>query len=139
MLLSLTDLFYFKITLVLCFNHLVQFQLKSAIIHLSFFELSVNFMLNKKSYHSIYLFQAIYEDQAFLSSQSGTALLDKFTHCLLVKNNSDMLDTLLNTLIRQIKLQPEVAKTVAKRFVRSVIRVFVVFNIELPPGQVINP
>ena len=80
--------------------------------------------------------KAIYEDQAFLSSQSGTALLDKFTHCLLVKNNSDMLDTLLNTLIRQIKLQPEVAKTVAKRFVRSVIRVFVVFNIELPPGQV---
>ena len=79
--------------------------------------------------------KAIYEDQAFLSSQSGTALLDKFTHCLLVKNNSDMLDTLLNTLIRQIKLQPEVAKTVAKRFVRSVIRVFVVFNIELPPGQ----
>ena len=55
-----------------------------------------------------------------------------------MKNNSDMLDTLLNTLIRQIKLQPEVAKTVAKRFVRSVIRVFVVFNIELPPGQVIT-
>merc|ERR1719225_1533853 len=79
--------------------------------------------------------KAIYEDQAFLSSQSGTALLDKFTHCLLVKNNSDMLDTLLNTLIRQIKLQPEVAKIVAKRFVRSVIRVFVVFNIELAPGQ----
>ena len=46
-----------------------------------------------------------------------------------------MLDTLLNTLIRQIKLQPEVARIVAKRFVRSVIRVFVVFNIELPPGQ----
>ena len=79
--------------------------------------------------------KAIYEDQAFLSSQSGTALLDKFTHCLLVKNSSDMLDTLLNTLIRQIKLQPEVAKIVAKRFVRSVIRVFVVFNIELAPGQ----
>ena len=70
-----------------------------------------------------------------MSSQSGTALLDKFTHCLLVKNNADMLDTLLNTLIRQIKLQPEVARVVAKRFVRSVIRVFVVFNIELPPGQ----
>ena len=37
----------------------------------------------------------IYEDQAFLSSQSGTALLDKFTHCLLVKNHSDMLGTIL--------------------------------------------
>ena len=46
-----------------------------------------------------------------------------------------MLDTLLNTLIRQIKLQPEQARIVAKRFVRSVIRVFVVFNIELAPGQ----
>ncbi len=77
--------------------------------------------------------KAIYEDQAFLSSQSGTALIDRFTHCLLL--DTDMLDTLLNTLIRQIKLQPEVAKTVARRFVRSVIRVFVAFNIELAPGQ----
>jgi E3 ubiquitin-protein ligase EDD1 len=24
----------------------------------------------------------LYEDRAFLASQSGTALLDKFTHCL---------------------------------------------------------
>jgi E3 ubiquitin-protein ligase EDD1 len=77
---------------------------------------------------------AVYEDQAFLSSQSGTALLDKFTHCLLVKNSADMLDTLLNTLIRQLKMQTE-AKMVAKRFVRSVIRVFVVFNVELAPGH----
>merc|ERR1719195_293449 len=44
-----------------------------------------------------------YEDQAFLASQSGTALLDKFTHCLLVKCSQEMLDTLLSTLIRQLQ------------------------------------
>merc|ERR1719186_2213937 len=43
----------------------------------------------------------VYEDQAFLASQSGTALLDKFSHCLLVKCSAEMLDTLLTTLIRQ--------------------------------------
>ena len=47
---------------------------------------------------------ALYEDQAFLASQSGTALLDKFTHCLVVKCSAEMLDTLLTTLIRQLQL-----------------------------------
>ena len=32
----------------------------------------------------------LYEDQAYLKSQTGTALLDKFTHCLLVKCNSEV-------------------------------------------------
>eukprot|EP00096_Caligus_rogercresseyi_P012405 TRINITY_DN5185_c0_g1_i1.p1 TRINITY_DN5185_c0_g1~~TRINITY_DN5185_c0_g1_i1.p1 ORF type:complete len:2971 (-),score=851.59 TRINITY_DN5185_c0_g1_i1:151-9063(-) len=79
----------------------------------------------------------IYEDQAFLASQSGTALLDKFVHCLLVKCTSEKLDTLLTTLIRHIQ-HSEVkseAKLVVKRFVRSVTRVFVVFNVEMSPGQ----
>ena len=79
----------------------------------------------------------IYEDQAFLSSQSGTALLDKFTHCLLVKCSSDMLDVLLNTIIKRMQIDSGrvEAKVVAKRFVRSVTRVFVVFNVEMAPGQ----
>ena len=79
----------------------------------------------------------IYEDQAFLSSQSGTALLDKFTHCLLVKCSSDMLDVLLSTIINKMQIHAErsEAKYVAKRFVRSVTRVFVVFNVEMAPGQ----
>jgi E3 ubiquitin-protein ligase EDD1 len=47
---------------------------------------------------------ALYEDQAFLAAQSGTALLDKFTHCLVVKCSAEMLDTLLTTLIRQLQL-----------------------------------
>ena len=42
------------------------------------------------------------EEQAFLTSQSGTALLDKFTHCLLVKCSGEMLDVLLDTIIRQV-------------------------------------
>lgn len=33
---------------------------------------------------------ALYEDQAYLRSQTGTALLDKFTHCLLVKCSSEV-------------------------------------------------
>ena len=66
----------------------------------------------------------VYEEQAFLvwgtsrrilcvikcnfffllkESQNGTALLDKFTHCLLVKCSSEMLDTLLTTLIKQLQ------------------------------------
>ena len=40
---------------------------------------------------------AVYEDQAFLGSQSGTALLDKFTHCLLVKCPEGMLDRYENS------------------------------------------
>ena len=88
---------------------------------------------------------ALYEDQAFLASQSGTALLDKFTHCLVVKCSADMLDTLLTTLIRQ--LQPSTinrkattattdnSKAVVRRFVRSIARLFVVLSIETPPSQ----
>jgi len=61
------------------------------------------------------------EDQSFLTSQSGTALLDKFTHCLLVKCSAEMLDTLLTTLIKQLQTSandPEMlaeAKTVVRR------------------------
>ena len=53
-------------------------------------------------------------------SQSGTALLDKFSHCLMAKCNVDMLDVLLNTLIRQLQLptlaERQDAKMVAKRY-----------------------
>ena len=81
------------------------------------------------------------EEQAFLTSQSGTALLDKFTHCLLVKCSGEMLDVLLDTIIRQLA-SPELtlegrdeARLVARRFVRSVTRIYVVFNVELSPTQ----
>lgn len=77
-----------------------------------------------------------YGDEAFLASQSGTALLDKFTHCLLVKCSAEMLDSLLTTLIRQLQVagSDPSTKAVVRRFVRSVARVFVVFNVEMAPG-----
>ncbi|XP_063372511.1 LOW QUALITY PROTEIN: E3 ubiquitin-protein ligase hyd [Cydia amplana] len=71
--------------------------------------------------------------------QSGTTLLDKFTHALIVKCTNEMLDTLLNTLIREqqnetIPGRPERAREVARRFVRSVARIFVIFSVEMAPG-----
>ena len=67
---------------------------------------------------------SLYEDRAFLTSQSGTALLDKFTHCLLVKCPVDMLDVLLGTLIRQLQLpnleQRQEAKIVVKRYLKQI-------------------
>ncbi|GBL96595.1 E3 ubiquitin-protein ligase UBR5 [Araneus ventricosus] len=80
----------------------------------------------------------MYEEQAYLSQQNGTALLDKFTHCLLTKCTSEMLDTLLTTLIREINDNKEgrsaEATMVARRFVRSVARIFVVLNVEMVPN-----
>jgi E3 ubiquitin-protein ligase EDD1 len=84
---------------------------------------------------------AVYEDQAFLASQSGTALLDKFSHALVIKCSSEMLDTLLTTLIRQLQTTAQdatknaEAKATVRRFVRSVARLFVVLSVEAPPGQ----
>ena len=69
----------------------------------------------------------MYEDQAFLASQSGTALLDKFTHCLIVKCSAEMLDTLLTTLIKKIQNAPdsskEEVKATVQRFVRFVLNI----------------
>ena len=84
---------------------------------------------------------SMYDDQAFLASQSGTALLDKFSHCLLVKCSQEMLDTLLSTLIRQLQTTSQdpakqsYAKRVIRRFVRSVARIFVALSVESSPGQ----
>ncbi|GFU25773.1 e3 ubiquitin-protein ligase UBR5 [Nephila pilipes] len=80
----------------------------------------------------------MYEEQAYLGLQNGTALLDKFTHCLLTKCTSEMLDTLLTTLIREINDNKEgrsaEATMVARRFVRSVARIFVILNVEMVPN-----
>ncbi|XP_078331394.1 E3 ubiquitin-protein ligase UBR5-like isoform X2 [Crassostrea virginica] len=81
----------------------------------------------------------VYEDQLYLDSQSGTARLDKFTHTLLVKCSVEMLDTLLTTLIREMQNdntegRRSEARTVTRRFLRSVARIFVVLNIEMTPA-----
>ncbi|XP_015109390.1 E3 ubiquitin-protein ligase UBR5 isoform X1 [Diachasma alloeum] len=87
----------------------------------------------------------LFGDGAFSSAsrQSGTALLDKFTHTLLVKSTSEMLDTLLTTLIRELENdsipgRQEEANIVARRFVRSVARIFVIFTIEMAPNTTKN-
>ncbi|KAF0288879.1 E3 ubiquitin-protein ligase hyd [Amphibalanus amphitrite] len=68
--------------------------------------------------------------------QTGTTLLDKFVHCLLVKCSVEMLNVLLTTLIREMRAQPEAATAVARRFVRSVARIFVILSVETPPTGV---
>ncbi|XP_058978714.1 E3 ubiquitin-protein ligase hyd isoform X2 [Musca domestica] len=75
----------------------------------------------------------------YLQNQSGSTLLDKFTHNLFVKCSSDHLDTLLMTLVREMQNDSitdriEDAEMVARRFVRSVVRVFVIFNLEKFPN-----
>nr|XP_018904419.1 PREDICTED: E3 ubiquitin-protein ligase UBR5 isoform X3 [Bemisia tabaci] len=82
----------------------------------------------------------VYSDHMYLNSQNGTALLDKFTHCLLVKCSADMLDVLLATLIRELQNtsvpgRQKEATLVARRFVRSVARIFVVFSVEMAPAS----
>lgn len=74
-----------------------------------------------------------------LDGQTGTTLLDKFTHSLFVRCNGEPLDTLLNTLNRELQNtrvanRVEEAQRVARRFVRSVARVFVVFSLERSPN-----
>lgn len=81
-----------------------------------------------------------FEGDAYLQAQSGSALLDKFTHCLLVKCSTEMLDALLTTLIRELQNTTEPgrqaeAKMVSRRFIRSVARIFVIFSIEMAPNS----
>ena len=77
------------------------------------------------------------EEQTFLMNQNGTALLDKFTHFLLIKVAGEMLDPLLITIIKQCgNSNPTISKEarlVARRFVRSVARICVVLCCELSP------
>ena len=78
------------------------------------------------------------EDQVYLQSQCGTTLLDKFTHCMLVKCSVEMLDGLLTTLVVEMENKgswnrQQEARLAARRFVRSVVRVFVVFSVEMAP------
>ncbi|KAG5892960.1 hypothetical protein JTB14_015007 [Gonioctena quinquepunctata] len=77
-------------------------------------------------------------DQPYVTGQTGTTLLDKFTHCFFVKCQMVM-DVLLETIIREMKnpdpKQSEIATNVARRFVRSVVRIFVIFSIEMAPNS----
>ncbi|KAG4078397.1 hypothetical protein HA402_013107 [Bradysia odoriphaga] len=78
------------------------------------------------------------DQNIYLQSQSGTTLLDKFTHSLFVRCNNDPLDTLLSTLTRELQsddaARAEEAQIVARRFIRSVSRIFVIFSLERLPN-----
>lgn len=83
--------------------------------------------------------QIFYEDNEsknlYINSQSGTIMLDKFTHILFFRCNNEPLDALLSTLVKELQNETVVgrvdeAQKVARRFVRSVARVFVIFSIE---------
>ncbi|XP_018572709.1 E3 ubiquitin-protein ligase hyd isoform X3 [Anoplophora glabripennis] len=77
-------------------------------------------------------------DQPYVVGQTGTTLLDKFTHCFFVKCQM-VLDVLLETIIKEMKnpdpKQSDYAVSVARRFVRSVVRIFVIFSIEMAPNS----
>nr|CAH7746807.1 unnamed protein product [Callosobruchus chinensis] len=76
-------------------------------------------------------------DRPYLVGQTGTTLLDKFTHCLFVKCQTAT-DALLETIVAEMKSKDpdrrEMAAVVARRFVRSVVRIFVIFSIEMVPN-----
>lgn len=62
-----------------------------------------------------------FSDQPYVVGQTGTTLLDKFTHCFFVKCQMIM-DVLLDTIIKEMKntdpKKSEYATLVARRFVR---------------------
>ncbi|VEN44475.1 unnamed protein product [Callosobruchus maculatus] len=76
-------------------------------------------------------------DRPYVVGQTGTTLLDKFTHCLFVKCQTAT-DALLETIVAEMKSKDpdrrEMAAVVARRFVRSVVRIFVIFSIEMVPN-----
>ncbi|XP_037950085.1 E3 ubiquitin-protein ligase hyd isoform X2 [Teleopsis dalmanni] len=79
------------------------------------------------------------ENYKYVQKQHGTTLLDKFTHNLFVKSSSDHLEALLMTLVHEMQNvaipgRISEAEEVARRFVRSVGRVFVIFNLEKSPS-----
>lgn len=92
-------------------------------------------------------------DQMFsLDDQQQTSQLDRFTYFLLVKCNSikanlsasskastsnDLLDILLNTLLREMSnsAHRDMARYVTARFVRSVIRLFIILSLQSSPEK----
>ncbi|KAK3087035.1 hypothetical protein FSP39_000732 [Pinctada imbricata] len=67
----------------------------------------------------------VYEDQLYLDSQSGSGRLDKFTHNLLVKCSVEN---------ENVEGRKSEAKQVARRFIRSVARIYVVINVGMAPA-----
>ncbi|OTF79788.1 E3 ubiquitin-protein ligase UBR5-like protein, partial [Euroglyphus maynei] len=78
------------------------------------------------------------EENSYLSCQNGSALLDKFIHSLLKLNLSDPIDRITGTILQACKSSSNIAqegRIVARRFVRSVIRVSIALLFEANPVQ----
>ena len=96
---------------------------------------------------SFYTSKQTPEEKIQLESQKGSARLDKFTHTLLLKLNTtqyDYLGSLISTLSQRRRMTDDgmdgnaAVTTVAHRFVRSVVRVFVCFSGDLQPAALSN-
>nr|CAB3267473.1 E3 ubiquitin-protein ligase UBR5-like [Phallusia mammillata] len=103
-------------------------------------KLSVSFRLDSKDQSGSGV-PLLPEDEELLQQQSGTARLDMFTHTLLIKSASyEYMDKLLETLIHTVQLNKGVKRDegimVARRFLRSVIRVFVVLTAQSTPDKI---
>uniref|UniRef100_F7AHP3 Zinc finger protein n=1 Tax=Ciona intestinalis TaxID=7719 RepID=F7AHP3_CIOIN len=88
-------------------------------------------------------FYLLPEDEKILDNQTGTSRLDIFTHTLLVKcPNAEFVDKLLETLIHSIQTkkgkQKDESIMVARRFLRSVIRIYIVLTAQLTPEKVVT-
>ncbi|CAK8697546.1 unnamed protein product [Clavelina lepadiformis] len=80
------------------------------------------------------------EDEDVIAKQSGTIRLDMFTHTLIVKcSGAEYLDRLLETLIHTVQATKhknhKEGVTMAQRFLRSVIRVFVILTAQSTPDK----
>lgn len=75
------------------------------------------------------------EENALLSCQNGSALLDKFVHLMLKSGQHDAVDRITNTIVAACKnpAKSQEARITAKRFVRSVIRVSLIMMFETNP------
>ena len=89
------------------------------------------------------LITAFDNDNIFaIDEQQQTSQLDRFTYFLLAKCSSskqttDLLEILLNTLTREISnpINRTLARYVAGRFVRSIIRLFVIVHLQTAPEK----
>jgi E3 ubiquitin-protein ligase EDD1 len=78
------------------------------------------------------LFFSLLEQQRILKSQSHTKYLDVLAYTLLSISSHEIVETLVTTLVQQMGPQRKIrdAVTTCQRFLRSVLRVFVICELE---------
>ena len=83
----------------------------------------------------------LFDDSIYVDSQSGCIDLDKFIYILLVKCPNELLITLVETIQKKMNNSQNDDESknetfrVIKRFIRSVVRLFVVLCLETPPSN----